>query len=213
MSNYKSQFGQDQILNQLFQNKKHGVFVDIGAHDGITLSNSYFFEKELEWTGLCIEPLPKVFEQLKKNRSCIVVEGAAWSEDTTKQFRIVEGYAEMLSGFVDTYNPLHEKRIQDEVAAMGGTITDVAIRCYDVNRLLLKYNLEDIDFLSIDVEGSELDILKSIDYNKIKIKVVLAENNYGDETLRNFMSSKGYTFTNRIAIDDLYVLTELIENK
>ena len=51
---YKSQFGQDKFLNEnIFKNKRNGVFIDIGAHDGITYSNSYVFEKQLDWTGIC----------------------------------------------------------------------------------------------------------------------------------------------------------------
>lgn len=206
---YQSQYEQDRLINEnCFKNKVGGVFVDIGAHDGKSLSNTYFYEKALGWKGLCIEPLPKVFEQLKQNRSCILVEGAAWKEDTTRPFRIIEGYPEMLSGFVDTYPPAHKERIIEEIAQMGGQYTDVNIQCFNINKLLLKHNLTKIDFLSIDVEGGELDILSSIDYNTIQIQVILAENNYEDENLRNFLIGKGYKLTARIVIDDVYVLSE-----
>jgi FkbM family methyltransferase len=203
---YQSQYQQDKILNEeYFKNKVGGVFVDIGAHDGKSLSNTYFYEKILKWTGLCIEPLPKVFKQLKENRSCILIEGAAWKEDTTKQFRIVEGYPEMLSGFIDTYPDAHQKRIADEIALMGGSSIDVDIKCFNVTRLLLEHKLTEIDFLSIDVEGSELDILESIDYEKIKINVILAENNYNDSRLASFLETKGYELAGRISIDDVFV--------
>jgi len=204
---YQSQYQQDKILNEkYFKNRVGGVFVDIGAHDGKSLSNTFFYEKALNWKGLCIEPLPKVFKQLKENRSCIVVEGAAWKEDTTKQFRIVEGYPEMLSGFVDTYPDAHQKRITDEIELMGGSSVDVDIKCFDISKLLLQHKLTEIDFLSIDVEGSELDILESIDYKKIKINVILAENNYSDTRLTSFLETKGYELVGRISIDDVYIL-------
>jgi len=205
-NNYQSQYGQDKALNELyFKNKKNGVFVDIGAHDGKTLSNSYFFEKELQWTGMCVEPLPKVFEQLKENRNCILVNGCAWKEDTKKTFRIIEGYSEMLSGLVDTYPEQHKQRIADEAKAVAQQIVDTEVDCYDTTKLLLQNDLTHIDFLSIDVEGSELDILSSIDYDKIQIDVILAENNYDDQNLRDFLAAKGYTYVYRLAIDDIYV--------
>ena len=56
---YYSQFKQDQFLNEvLFNNKKNGFFIDIGAHDGVTISNTLFFEKQNDWKGICIEPNP-----------------------------------------------------------------------------------------------------------------------------------------------------------
>ena len=80
---YYSQHNQDQFLNEhIFNNKKEGVFLDIGAYDGIEGSNSYFFEKELGWKGICFEPIPKLYQRLKENRKCISINAAAWKEDT-----------------------------------------------------------------------------------------------------------------------------------
>ena len=211
---YRSQYEQDRILNETyFKNKVGGVFVDIGAHDGETLSNTFFYEKALNWKGLCIEPLPKVFKQLEQKRSCALVEGAAWNENTTKTFRLIEGYSEMLSGLVDTYPQDHINRIESETKQSNQTVTDIDVKCYSILELLLQNNLTEIDFLSIDVEGSELEILKSIDYDKIKIKVILAENNYSDSNLRSFLVSKGYHFANRIAIDDVFILSGVYETE
>ena len=203
---YRSQYGQDRILNELYyKDKVGGIFVDIGAHDGETLSNTFYYEKALAWKGLCIEPLPKVFSQLERNRSCTLIKGAAWSENTTKTFRVIEGYSEMLSGLVDTYPQDHIDRIESETRQSAQTITDIDVECYNTLELLLQNNLTDIDLLSIDVEGSELEILRSIDYSQIKIKVILAENNYNDENLRSFLAGKGYRFDSRIVIDDVYI--------
>jgi len=205
MSNYQSQFQQDRILNDhFFHNRRGGVFVDIGAHDGKTLSNTYFFEKELGWTGLCVEPLPSVFEQLKANRDCLVVNGCAWNQDTVKTFRSIEGYSEMLSGLVDTYPNQHINRIDQEVEAHGGKVVDLEVTCYNINSLLLKHKLTEIDLISIDVEGSELEILAAIDYDQIKVNIVLAENNYEDDNLRSFMQSMGFDPVGRIEIDDVF---------
>lgn len=213
-SSYKSQYQQDRILNEsIFLNKKNGIFVDIGAHDGKTLSNTYFYEKELEWTGLCIEPLPRVFSQLKENRSCILINGCAWSSDTFKTFRIIEGYSEMLSGILDAYPQSHVDRINSESQSNSQIIKDVDVKCYDINKLLKDNKLFYIDLLSIDVEGSELEILKAIDYIEIKIDVILAENNYNDSNLRDFLISKGYAYIGSISIDDVFVLRSAYEVK
>jgi hypothetical protein len=67
---FYSQNNQDKIINHLLK-KKNGVFLDIGANDGITISNTYYFEKKLNWTGLCIEPIGEVFNILSTNRNCL----------------------------------------------------------------------------------------------------------------------------------------------
>ena len=203
---YKSQYNQDRFLNEnFFKNKKNGVFIDIGAHDGVSLSNSYFFEKSLGWEGMCIEPIPTLFKELDKNRDCIKINGCAWNEDTTKKFRLIKGYAEMLSGIVDTYEPEHAKRIDDECRSMNGEYEDIEMTCYNLNGLLEKHRLYEIDLLSIDTEGSELDILKSVDFNKFKINIILVENNYNDNNLREFLTSKNYKLVHRLTIDDVFV--------
>jgi len=82
---YHSQYKQDEILNEgLFKNKQNGIFVDIGVSDVITRSNSYFFEKNLNWTGMCIEPNPNSYKKLIQNRKCICVQGCAWNKTEKK---------------------------------------------------------------------------------------------------------------------------------
>jgi len=209
---YQSQYGQDRFLNEtFFKNRTNGIFLDIGAHDGKTLSNTFFFEKTLNWRGLCIEPHPKVFNALKENRSCVLVEGCAWKEDTTKTFRMIEGYSEMLSGLVDSYHPDHITRINSEVNSMNQILSDIEVKCYDISKLLLDNNLTNIDFLSIDIEGGELEVLKCIDYTKVEIGIILVENNYKDQELRTFLDSKGYNFVGELAIDDVFVLRSIYE--
>lgn len=202
---YKSQYGQDKFLNEnFFHSKKNGVFVDIGAHDGVELSNSFFYEK-IGWTGICIEANPKVYEKLKQNRTCISINGGAWYEDTVKTFRLIDGYSEMLSGIVDTYNQPHETRINTECESTGGSYQDIEINCYNITNLLIKNNITSVDFMSIDTEGSEFNIIKGIDFNKIKIKVLLIENNYNDINIKNFLLENGYSYHTRLNIDDVYV--------
>jgi len=208
--NFKSQYGQDEYLNSnIFKNKKNGVFVDIGAHNGVSLSNTYFFEKELDWTGLCVEPNPKIFHELCNNRSSININGCAWICNEKKIFRLIEGYSEMLSGLVETYDSRHVDRIHRECIEKNSKYVDVNIDCYEINSLLSENGLFKVDLLSIDTEGSELKILESIDYDIFKIDVIIVENNYKDLSLQNFLLSKGYYLYDKIKIDDIYVKYKL----
>jgi hypothetical protein len=61
---FYSQYGQDIFISGLFQGKKDGVFVDIGAYDGIIMSNTYYLERELGWTGVCVEADKEIYERL-----------------------------------------------------------------------------------------------------------------------------------------------------
>lgn len=204
---YKSQFNQDSYLNKnFFNNKKNGVFVDIGAHDGVNLSNTYFYEKELKWRGLCVEANPSIFEQLKQNRKCLLVNGCAWHENTVKKFRKIDGPdIDMLSGLVDSYCNKHEKRIDNELEQTKGKYKDIDVNCYNLTELLENNNLTEIDFLSIDTEGSELEILEHLDFEKIDTKILLVENNYEDKKLRKLLKNKGYKFYTRLVIDDIFI--------
>jgi hypothetical protein len=72
LDSYESQYRQDRYIDYLLKRSSGGIFLDIGAYDGITISNSYFFEKKRNWTGICIEPVPHLAEKLKLNRKCVV---------------------------------------------------------------------------------------------------------------------------------------------
>jgi FkbM family methyltransferase len=202
---YYSQYKQDQFLNEnFFKNKKNGIFVDIGAYDGIEGSNSYFFEKHLEWKGLCVEPIPSVFNKLIKNRNCFCEQVAAWKENDIKKFKIIEGYSEMLSGLIDSYEDEHKKRIDSEIEAFNQKSIEIEIQCIDINLLLLKYDLYNIDFLSIDIEGSEIEILKKLDFSKFKIEYISVENNYNNSEIREILKKANFELINRLNIDDIY---------
>lgn len=202
---YYSQVEQDKFINEnFFKNKKNGIFVDIGAHDGITISNTYFFEKELGWTGVCFEPLPDIYQQLIKNRSCICINACVSEKNEPVDFVQVEGYSEMLSGMVSTYNPKHFQRLQREIEKMGGSYVITQVPSVNINTILEQYNLKNIDYISIDTEGSEFEILKSIDFDKINIYTLSVENNYKDSSIRKFMESKGFKYIDSLSSDEIY---------
>lgn len=204
---YYSQYGQDEWLySNLFKDKKDGLFLDCGAHDGVTLSNTKFFE-DLGWNGICVEPIPNVYAKLAANRNCVTLEGAVWSSRCSKTFTIIDGYSEMLSGISESYNQAHIHRINHEVQTHNQNVQNIEVQCFSINDIL--YDLTNngsktLDFMSIDVEGSEPEILSSLDYSKYKIKVIVCENNYEDISLRNLMKEKGFSFTKRLGVDDVF---------
>ena len=202
---YFSQYGQDKwVVETLLPNKRNGVFVDIGANDGVTLSNTYYLEKHLAWTGIAIEPIPAVFAKLAANRTCGVIEGCVGNPPGKRKFRSVTGYAEMLSGLSNEYDPRHEDRIRREVSAKGGDIQEIEVECFDFNTLLSDHGLKAVDYLTIDVEGGEWPIIKSIDFSRFDIRVIGVENNYHDGRVRDYLVQKGYRLHSVVG-DDFFV--------
>jgi FkbM family methyltransferase len=206
---FYSQCGQDQyVYEKLFYNIKNGVFVDIGAHDGVRLSNTYFFETEQDWSGICIEPIPEVFAELQKNRKCILVNGCISDNEGQAQFMRIHGpveVLEMLSGLIHKYDPRHLARVEYTLSLCGGSYEVTPVNCYLLNNLMLENGITHVNLLSIDTEGGELDILKTIDFKKFQIDVITVENNYGDASYAAFLKSKGFYLAASLQHDMLFV--------
>ena len=201
---YYSQYKQDMFIDkEVFNEKYNGFFVDIGAWDGICYSNSYFFEKNRNWTGICVEPLKLEYKKLEKNRDCISLNYAISAQEGIKKFLTVDhpDGGGMLSGLVDKFQKKHMKRINQY--KNGTYIVDV--ECKRFNNILNEYNIKEIDYCSIDVEGPELEILKDIDFNTFTIKTFSIENNYYGNKIKKFMDSKNYKFIKKLGCDELYI--------
>ncbi len=208
---YYSQYSQDKIIHHLLK-KKDGVFLDIGANDGITISNSYFFEKNLNWTGICIEPIREIFQELQKNRNSVTLNIGVWSSKKNLKFYRAHGYSEMLSGVVDSFNQDHYQRLQSEIKLNGGSLEEIVIEVDSLNNILQSNNTYVIDFCSLDTEGSELEILKYFDFARFEIKLLVVENQYKESQLREFLKSKNYIFLKRLGGDDLFILSKYQKN-
>ena len=203
--NYYSQFEQDKfVYENFFQGKTDGYFVDIGAHDGTTFSNSRFFE-ELGWTGVCVEPNPKVFKILQSDRKCkCVMKALADKVGTAQFFQIIEG-ADMLSGLSNEFNQKGIKTIHANLQGIENEFDYIDVKL-DLFDNIVDNNV--IDFLSLDTEGNELKILKTIDFDKYDIKVITVENNDYDNKFFDFLIPKGYQMITRLGCDELYIINK-----
>jgi FkbM family methyltransferase len=199
---YYSQFEQDKfIYENYFINKTKGYFVDIGAHDGITFSNSKFFE-ELGWDGVCIEPNPKIFEILQSTRKCKCIKKAVSNNIGVSQFfQIIDG-PDMLSGLVEEFDDNAILRINNELQDKSKGFDYINVQC-DLFENIVDQN--QIDILSLDTEGNELKILQTIDFNKYDIKIITVENNNYDKIFFDFLILKNYTFVTSLGCDEIYL--------
>lgn len=193
---FYSQDKQDEFLEKMvFKGFKNGVFMDIGSHDGITINNTLYFEKENGWSGINVEADKNVFVDLIKNRpNSINVNCAVCNEDGTAEFICNTGYTQMISGLKHTYDIRHTQRLNNEIRSNGGYTEVIQVPTKKIETLCDQYNIKHIHYLSIDVEGAEFEVIKSINFDKLFIDVIGFENNYQDKSIPiiKYLESKNY---------------------
>ena len=200
-SDYFSEAGQDMLVkDNFFKNQKSGFFLEIGAFDGIEGSNCYHFEKFMNWQGIAIEASPLQFEKLKKNRNCKLMNIAIGSENKQVEFyEVVEGFTQMSGinnlNFKDSFERIKKKS--------NSKINKINIECKTFEKLVLSDQI--IDLISIDIEGNESDVLKTINFDKYKIKVIILENNTPKElSYLKFFKEKNFYYFDRVGMDEIY---------
>lgn len=193
---FHGQHLQDKFLEEnIFRGFRNGFFVDVGAHDGVQINNTLFFEKERDWTGINVEPNENVFSQLVKNRPHSTNIHAAIDEtDGQAEFVTNTGYTEMLSGLKHRYPSEHEQRIKSELDAYGGTSRTCMVKTRRLSTIFEEQGVSHVHLLSVDVEGAELAVLKSINFDKVFIDVIVFEANYSEyaKSVLAFLKPHGY---------------------
>lgn len=203
---YYSQHGQDKYVeSHFFPTKTDGVFVDIGASDGKTFSDSLYFEQK-GWKGICVEPMKERFEKLSAIRSSKNIFGCVAPTTGTKAFTKVylDGKLSGFSGLTEKYDPKHKEHIKKKIEELGGSTEEIKISCFNIMDILKDVGVTHIDFLIIDTEGGELDILKSIDFDTVFVDVITVENNYNSPEFKEFLESKDFVFIKRLECDEIY---------
>jgi len=205
---FHSQFHQDSFLEDtIFKHFKNGTFMDVGAHDGLTINNTLYFERENHWTGTNIEPIKEVYDKLIINRpKCININCAVSSKDGTAEFILNKGYTEMISGLKKEFDPRHMNRLKNELHYFGGSSEVVVVPTKRIETICNENNIKYINYLSIDVEGAEFEVIKSINFEKVFIDVIGFENNYEDVSVPiiDYLSSKGYILLQKSA--DIFMI-------
>lgn len=198
----KSQFKQDLFVLLELEFKTNGFFVEFGATNGIDGSNTFLLEKEFQWSGILAEPAKIWQSELRANRSALIEDKCVWKDSGTKlQFNETDSPGlSTISSFnnSDRYGKVRKNGKSYEVDTIS------------LNDLLVKYNAPlEIDYLSIDTEGSEFEILAAMDFGKFNIKVITCEHNFTPSRYNvfNLLTQHGYTrkYKNLSLVDDWYV--------
>jgi FkbM family methyltransferase len=206
---WKSQVGQDRwVVEVAFGGRTGGYFVDIGANDGVWLSNTYVLEKSFGWTGLLVEADERFFASLRENRSAALAPVCLDSKP----------------GFIEFYRP--SKRMgcggiidrdtdaQPHVMEMrrnNGDFFDVVqVPTLTIDTIFKQYAVPDvIDYLSIDVEGAEHRIFQAFDFSRYRIRTLTVER--PKPPLKAMLNRNGYVVVGQIKTDTLYVHTDFFD--
>lgn len=197
---------QDLFVQYLLGSKTDGFFVDFGAGDGITGSNSYLLEKCYQWRGIACEPCRSRHTALRANRACSIDFRCVYTS-TGKHVEFLEARDNNLStisAYVSS-DKWKEKRLESPTSYMVETVS--------LGDLLASHNAPStIDYLSLDTEGSEFHILCNYDFHReISIITVEHNNNAYRNGIYDLLTQRGYrrVLEGYCAWDDWYALTSL----
>ena len=200
---FHSEYGQDAWLEEnVFKGKRCGTFFEAGALDGVLHSNTLFFERERGWKGVLLEPLPVLFPMAFYNRpnsECFPVALAdhAGIEDF-EQIDNAWGWA----GLCAAIEARHRARIDQGVPASQRRI--IRVPCMKLADVLTRAELIDIDYLSLDLEGAEFQVLSVFPFERFNIDVLQVEDNFGRPELGQLIIGAGFEQLARIGPDDIY---------
>lgn len=213
----KSKFSSSRIDEKLkkYLNYRNGIYIELGANDGLFSSNTYHLQKQLNWKGILIEPALDLYFKCKRNRgNCNLVLNYACVPFSYKEKFVTMIYSGAMTTTDDLQNEIENP---GNHAKSGGKFIpnyDKLIRFATegktLNKILIEANVKDeIDFLSLDVEGVEIEVLKGIDFKKYSFKYMLIESR-DIEKLSLFLSQKNYKLVEQLTeIDYLFSKTNV----
>lgn len=203
-----SQFSQDLKVVEFYNEKQNGFFVEIGAHNGISSSNAYLLETKYHWKGICAEPNPTLYTKLVKNRpgSFCTDKAVYHTSGCSVEFDIANS-CDALSGIASTLDK-HKAYVDSNKTTISVTTISLAD--------LLKHHAAPsfIEYLSLDTEGSEYDILRTFPFDEYRFGIIHLEHNFVEPRrtqIRDLLVRNGYVFTGENNVDDCYKHSSLVQ--
>jgi FkbM family methyltransferase len=202
----RSQLSQDLLVLAVLGAPRSGFFVEFGATNGFDLSNTFLLEKEFGWRGILAEPARRWWRDLEGSRDCAIDKRCVWSESGAQLL-----FKETAIGELSTIDVFSSGDLHAENRENGHVYPVETISLMD---LLSAHGAPAlIDYLSIDTEGSEYEILSQVDFSRYSFRVLTVEHNYTPmrESIFDLLTANGYRriLENLSDFDDWYVHTEL----
>lgn len=194
---YKSQSEEDEELLKWFTDICGGTYLEMGGLDGVLFSNSYVFNRGLGWKGVLIEASPSKYPLLVKNRPNEIATVHAGACEKSMDLHWIENPDRAcVGGFLEFAAPSFQKQFWTEEAIRKAQV----VKCKPMKQILQETVGPKFffDFFSLDVEGAEYKVLKSIDFDQVGFGIVLVEadehNQLKNMAVRTLLESNGYTF-------------------
>ena len=203
VDSYRSQNGEDRWLDAHFGAKRSGFCVEVGAYDGVNLSNTYLFERS-GWSGVLVEPDPDMAERCRRERprSLTFQCAAGDSAGEISFYKVAGGEAYSTTSL----GAAHRERLD----RMGLAWREVRVDVRTLDSMLEEARAPGVDFVSIDVEGGELAVLRGFDIRRWRPAVVIVETNAArrDPEIRRYFVDSGYAYHHSIDVNDFYLPVE-----
>jgi len=205
---YFGQWETDRIIETYFPIGHLGSCIEVGAANGVKGSNTLYFE-ERGWNVLCIEPNPAHKESLEKYRK-FVKYYACSDKSGFLPLQVFKVGEKNIMSSLTSLNPdtrlleSHKEIINESytVEVEVDTLTSILMNKIQDTPL---HKVKNIDFISVDTEGTEIDVLKGFDFRQFDVKLFVVENNYEDSEIESFMLTKGYVKDQRYKINEFYI--------
>ena len=189
-----SQWGDDVLVLEFFNQKKDGVFFEAGANDPKILSQTYLLEQH-GWSGVLVEPVSTCCDSLRRERTrSHVFQNALGSPQQRGKLKLC--IPEGITVFTRTLD-------QADGTNKGDTIIEADF--ITIQECLNKAGYTHLDYLSLDLEGSELSALHGLDFEKIRPRLIIIEDHLGELTRHNFLCGKGYKIVKRNGANNWYI--------
>lgn len=204
MSEFFGQFETDKYIKKYFPDNYTGSCIEVGAAHGVASSNTLYFEKK-GWRCLCIEPNPNLYKQLVKNRKFCVNYAVSDINKDDVYFHIF-----VLPNKDETAisSLSFDSRLLESHQIINDYRIKVKVRTLDYILEETKFFDGKLDFISIDTEGTELDVIKGLNLEKYRPKLLVVENNFNDRDIENYLKDFKYVLDFRHVINDFYLRIE-----
>jgi len=201
------QYGQPAYIDEVFfrGQLKGGFFIEAGADDFETDSNTLLFELKHNWTGILVEPNPTIFPKgFSKQRK-------VWGSSTCLAIQPRPHIS-----------PFSQKVTMGGMAGLVSQADEQSydMQCFPLYSLILATGNRTVNYLSLDIEGAEFQVLQTIPWDKVDIEVISLETNHAGEVfpgsqkeVRQYLEERGYVLAGTVEIDDIFVRRDLYEGR
>ena len=196
---------------------KPGFYIEAGAAGGELYSNTLYFEMKYNWTGLLVEPSPIWWKELKsKNRNAWILPHCL---STEKKVHLIDFYS-FSEDFVDfafmSRTDMDHDFYENFKANHPHALNKLKVQCFPLQAVLKAIDLPKVQYFSLDIEGAEYDVLKTIDFNVVDLSVfsieieddndnVMRLNSGSNEDLHKYLKQNGYDYIDRVGRDNFFV--------